>query len=283
MFCIYCGSSIDDSATFCPKCGKKIYGSKSTESVLIENAPKKKSRVPLLVSVIALCFIISAGGAAYFVLHMEKNKVADVETSEENKETENGEGENALSALFGGNSENEADILQEDAKQENVDEAALENGYANSTAVADSQEGQSNGSVDSFLRSSQPSDDTGSTVLASANNATGPGAEFNSSIGMENDLSENSDYLLPESNVRLYSEAELRKFSAEELRIARNEIYARYGRKFQDTELQRYFDNKSWYRAQYEPDEFDKFGNNVLSDIEKENAEIIKKVEETKS
>ncbi len=38
--------------------------------------------------------------------------------------------------------------------------------------------------------------------------------------------------------------------------MARNEIYARHGRKFKDKTLQKYFDEKSWYEGEYEPDEF---------------------------
>ena len=50
-------------------------------------------------------------------------------------------------------------------------------------------------------------------------------------------------YILPESNTRLYSTAELSILTASELRIARNEIYARHGRRFASADLQAYFDS----------------------------------------
>ena len=44
-------------------------------------------------------------------------------------------------------------------------------------------------------------------------------------------------------------EDELKGFSPSELRIARNEIYARHGRKFVDQSLAAHFSKFSWYRA----------------------------------
>ena len=40
------------------------------------------------------------------------------------------------------------------------------------------------------------------------------------------------EYILSESNVRIYTKEELENLSDEELRLARNEIYARHGRIF---------------------------------------------------
>ncbi|WP_026496586.1 YARHG domain-containing protein [Butyrivibrio sp. WCD3002] len=107
----------------------------------------------------------------------------------------------------------------------------------------------------------------------------------NAQISSETEADKNedsADYILPDSDTRLYTKAELNKFTAEELKIARNEIYARYGRKFKDEELQSYFDSKDWYVGLYTPEEFDKISNTLLSDTEKTNAELIKEVEDSK-
>ena len=53
------------------------------------------------------------------------------------------------------------------------------------------------------------------------------------------------------------------------VRLAKNEIYARHGRKFKDARLQAYFDARSWYKETIEPD---KFKDDVLNATEKENA-----------
>ncbi len=83
-------------------------------------------------------------------------------------------------------------------------------------------------------------------------------------------------YVLPESNKRLYSIAELSTLSKEALRIARNEIYARHGRRFSSKDLQEYFDGMPWYKGTIEPADFD---NNVLSSIELENVKRIESLE----
>lgn len=79
-------------------------------------------------------------------------------------------------------------------------------------------------------------------------------------------------YILEDSNRRLITESDLKDLSLKELRIARNEIYARHGRKFKDRELQEYFNSMPWYRGTIEPD---RFNDNSLSDIEKKNRELI--------
>jgi len=60
----------------------------------------------------------------------------------------------------------------------------------------------------------------------------------------------------------------------EDLRVLRNEIYARHGRIFKDKELQKYFEAQSWYQPNPE------FKDEMLSETEAKNLAIIKEVEE---
>ena len=60
-------------------------------------------------------------------------------------------------------------------------------------------------------------------------------------------------------------------------RIARNEIYARHGRRFRDSSLQSYFNNCSWYSGTIAPDSFNE---SVLNAYEKANVQTIKKYEQ---
>lgn len=83
-------------------------------------------------------------------------------------------------------------------------------------------------------------------------------------------------YVLPESSTRTYSRSELSGLSDYELFIARNEIYARHGRKFQSDDLQKYFDSKSWYKGTIEASAFDE---SVLSDTEVANTTLIREIE----
>jgi hypothetical protein len=57
----------------------------------------------------------------------------------------------------------------------------------------------------------------------------------------------NGGFILPDSDQRPLSEEDLKGFSAMELRVARNEIYARHGRFFVDRLLADYFSQFSWY------------------------------------
>ena len=86
----------------------------------------------------------------------------------------------------------------------------------------------------------------------------------------------NQDYILPDSSSRILSDSEVSGLSKEELRLARNEIFARHGRKFDDAQLQSYFDSKSWYKGTIDPADF---SESMLSEIEKNNIELIKKYE----
>jgi hypothetical protein len=55
---------------------------------------------------------------------------------------------------------------------------------------------------------------------------------------------------LPMSGSRLLTEADIEGLSRNELRIARNEIFARHGRIFRDPELRAHFERFSWYNPQ---------------------------------
>lgn len=85
------------------------------------------------------------------------------------------------------------------------------------------------------------------------------------------------EYVLPLSNTIAIQEEDLYNFSDNELKIARNEIYARHGRKFSDQYLAGHFDSCSWYEGTVSPEEF---GEETLSGIEKDNVKMIAKAEE---
>ena len=93
---------------------------------------------------------------------------------------------------------------------------------------------------------------------------------------VEKQVVSNADYVLPDSSTRLYSNSELKSLTDAQLRIARNEIYARHGRKFNDSALQQYFDGKSWYKGTIAPDAFD---ISVLNSVERDNLYAIMAVE----
>ncbi|MGO4888809.1 YARHG domain-containing protein [Anaerobacillus sp. MEB173] len=79
-------------------------------------------------------------------------------------------------------------------------------------------------------------------------------------------------YLLPHSSHAYLTYSDIAGFSQNELRIARNEIFARHGYIFQSKDLQHYFNNQQWYtpNANY---------NGHLSTIEQYNVNFIRSYE----
>ena len=93
----------------------------------------------------------------------------------------------------------------------------------------------------------------------------------------------NMDFMIDDSNVRAITEADLSGMSLAQLRIARNEIFARHGRQFKDTMLNQWFYSKTWYLnipLKYAPDDFDAIRPSPLSKLESDNANFIKAYEQ---
>lgn len=89
----------------------------------------------------------------------------------------------------------------------------------------------------------------------------------------------NNDFVLPDSSIRVLDKSELAGLSAEQCRIARNEIYAKHGRMFDDAGLQNYFNSCSWYHGTIPAD---RFSDTMLSDIEIKNRNLIVSYEKEK-
>lgn len=81
-----------------------------------------------------------------------------------------------------------------------------------------------------------------------------------------------SEYILPGSDSRYIDESELYGLSAAECRLARNELYARHGRKFNSADLQNYFNAQSWYSPTVEADAF---SDSMFNEYEKANRDLI--------
>jgi hypothetical protein len=88
------------------------------------------------------------------------------------------------------------------------------------------------------------------------------------------DSAPKAGFLFVDSDRRLLTPEELEPLSKIELRNARNEIYARRGRKFVRKEVRDYFSQFDWYRPQ--------FGEVELTYIENRNVALIKQYEQAK-
>ncbi len=85
------------------------------------------------------------------------------------------------------------------------------------------------------------------------------------------------DYILPHSGTKLLTNADISGMSKYDLALARNEIYARHGRKFQTAEYNKYFTGKSWY--QINPNYNYSDDNANLNEIESKNVNFLLKAE----
>lgn len=95
----------------------------------------------------------------------------------------------------------------------------------------------------------------------------------------ENESSSEDGYVLNNSDTERLNKEDLDGLSAQDCKIARNEIYARHGRKFKDRELQEHFDSCDWYEGRIEPDDFKE---TELSEIEIANKDLIVEYEKEK-
>ena len=79
-------------------------------------------------------------------------------------------------------------------------------------------------------------------------------------------------YLVPYVDSQLLTEEDVRDWSAEQLRLARNEIYARHGRIFADEQLQQFFESRNWYNGTVSAEDFN---DSVLNEYEIANRDFL--------
>lgn len=96
------------------------------------------------------------------------------------------------------------------------------------------------------------------------------------SANSENGLSNAGEFVIADSNSRYITEEELAALSEQEILIARNEIYARHGRQFNNAELSAYFSSKSWYQPTVAGADFtEEYAASVFNEIEIANISTI--------
>ena len=90
-------------------------------------------------------------------------------------------------------------------------------------------------------------------------------------------INSSSGYIISYSDELILDKSDVDGLSLQELNYAKNEIYARHGRKFKSKELRDYFNSKDWYYV--DPD----YSDNMLSKTEKKNANFLADVEKKKA
>lgn len=256
MFCTKCGNALPVNAKFCTKCGTKVEAFQP--GAIQPNPTPQKASVPQP--------------------QQKKNeKVTKTKNSEKisnkNKnETEKKSGSGAMVYLLIG-----AAVLiiiliaiivllfikgNQPAKQDDItDKPVVTTEQTTETEMSTEQTDRKD------VSGQQEASEKTSEVINKEDTTGNEDMGTDGAVGEEE-----AEYILSESASRLLTEADLENLTQEDLRIARNEIYARHGRKFLDEGLQEYFNGKSWYNGTIEPDDFKE---DMLSEIERTNEDTI--------
>lgn len=106
---------------------------------------------------------------------------------------------------------------------------------------------------------------------AAAPETPAPSQAKDEAPGIPEHLNKVEGYLTPAD--RVITEAELHGKSNAELRVMRNEVYARHGRVFQAGDLHTYFSQRPWYRQN------PSYSDTLLTEVDSQNIKVIQEFE----
>lgn len=255
MKCQYCNQKIKKTDTYCPHCGRLLEEEMISSRVAKNKQAKVKKQKRYKRIILILCMVgvvgITVLGVQAFLSQHQKEEV-----------------------------EEDKIVLKQNFYQINVDESAqievegndLTFVSQNRQVVEVDSEGVITGKKlgKTIIHISNQNGDIASCSVNVIDDEIGQTVE--ESVIEEIEETHDEDYIIPDSDVRILKEDDLKLLSQEQLSLARNEIFARKGRKFKTEAIQSYFESKSWYKGTIEAD---KFNNDMLSEIERKNVEFI--------
>ncbi len=262
MICLNCGHQNKEGAKFCIKCGEQLsvnnvgnqtLGTSRQSTYSSGNAVKKQSNALLYVVIVAIVVALGVFGfIAYdYISSNSSIRNSDVESREvadrDSEEKEEKEEEEAAEA----EAEKDAQLKETEAKLAEAEAKAAEAETKAAEAEAKAEEATQAAETAKVEAAEEVK-----AISESANNS-------DISIGY---------YIIPDSSSRYLTSSDIAGFSTEELKLARNEIYARHGRKFKNNDLQNYFNSQNWYTGTIPADEF---SETLLNDFEKKNIQFI--------
>ena len=142
----------------------------------------------------------------------------------------------------------------------------------NQESVLDKKSKSSKREKEKEIRAKEKESEEGDVTTETQTEPVSTEAQTVQPATMPSTVAINNEFILPDSSVRVLDKSELAGFSAEQCRLARNEIYAKHGRMFDDARLQNYFNSRSWYHGTIPAKQFN---DNMLSDIEIQNRNLI--------
>ncbi|MEY8337090.1 YARHG domain-containing protein [Lachnospiraceae bacterium 62-35] len=290
--CPRCGKEIPSGTKFCSGCGMTIQSAGTvpnqrgqgmgnvhfqggTSGPGRKGPQSHKSPVLLILMILLVLLILgAAGGGIYYFLQDSGTTAEEHDRSRDDWDDE--EDEDDLS--------DEDDDPAGDEGETRADDGNVGDGREDNDSEETFREGQESSPTGRETTSdSGASYETPGYEMPTAAQ-TQPGSSYNlptqpsyrSETMPQNSYGSSGDYILPDSAVRYLSSVELAGLSKDQLRLARNEIYARHGRTFSSEDLQNYFNSKSWYHGTVSPSNFN---GNILNDYEKKNLTLIQEEE----
>ncbi len=121
-----------------------------------------------------------------------------------------------------------------------------------------------NNEYESTTTNNQQSDINAQSINDAPTNSKGP-KTTNEKITIPGDY--------PDASIRNLSSSELSGYSKRELKLMRNEIFARHGYIFKTDDMKKHFSSKQWYEPKYND------VNSMLTDIEQQNIKTIQQLE----
>lgn len=306
MFCPNCGKEIQDSSVFCPECGtriadatEKIAGASTAGAAQLRSGHGISAAVVALVAVVAIVAV--AVGAGVIPNLAQSSDVPAVQQDAEalGELTMQVTGSDVSSCPSIVVTISVVDGAGDPATGLDAGDFSIsEKGGDGSSATATIRDLVSNGGgvYQLVFQSGIPAGSTAPrsvTIAAAGADHTWDAVGFTYNPPAQKDDSAQSsdatqtkvvviqpvvehldaaDYILPNSDKVYYSRSDFAGLSDWELYVARNEIYARYGREFKNDDLARYFARKSWYVPRYTAEEFDSMPS-PLNSYEKHNVD----------
>lgn len=299
MKCSYCGNELKPGVNFCNKCGRAVVGeekeNKDPTAAISEQDSSSKGKKWIVLVILLSAAVIILLGIILFILNSKKGKddheevIRHSETTE--IQTEVSEWAEEVDADIDGINGPEVTVEGIILSDDNTFHLQLDD---TTTIYAYNENGEKQLIDTEKLFFNQ----NGSTsyrdyyywrvvlegiITISEDKAyisvTGVDPIISLSVQKETESElqkDEGEYVFADSSSRYLRKEEVQYLSDYELMIARNEIYARHGRKFNDRELRTYFNSKAWYNPRINPEDFKE---EYLNDYEKKNIELIKSFE----
>lgn len=306
MFCPNCGKEIQDSSVFCPECGtriadatEKIAGASTAGAAQPRSGHGIPAAVVALVAVVAIVSVAVGAGVIPNLARFSDGPAVQQDAEALGELTVQVTGSDVSSCPSIVVTISVVDGAGDPATGLAAGDFSIsEKGGDGSSAAATVRDLVSNGggSYQLIFQSGIPAGSTAPrsvTIAAAGADHTWDAVGFTYNPPVQKDDSaqpsdavqtkvvvvqpvvqhlDAADYILPNSDKVYYSRSDFAGLSDWELYVARNEIYARYGREFKNDDLARYFARKSWYVPRYTPEEFDSMAS-PLNSYEKHNVD----------